>query len=214
MNISELVHKLEPFIVKIVEEYVKYNTSTGTGGTLFLPREQAIWLLDSGGAAIKDYSADASGFASANADAATGDVIWIPPCTISGNYTVTAGAKVVGMSRYGSIFSGQLTLAASTALENLSVVRSVDSGSTHKGVIIGASGTAYISCCDIEVTNAGAGDAYGVSVDGNGNIECWNSYLYGSSGSGSGYAMYHAGGTGNGYIYGGRAYGTTGTFNV
>jgi len=214
MKITDLVHKLEPFINKMIEEYVSYNTNTIiSGGSSALPREHAIWLLDSGGGAIKDYSADSNGFDSANADAATGDIIWVPACTVAGDKTVTAGAKVVGESRYATIFSGQITLGASSTLENLSVVRSVDSASDHKGVVTGASGVAYLNDCDVEVTNAGAGDAYGASIDGAGDIECWNCYLYGNSGSGSGYAAY-IGSSGNGYVYGGRCYGTTGSFNV
>jgi len=214
MKITDLVHKLEPFINQMIEEYVSYNTNTMiSGGSSALPREHAIWLLDSGGGAIKDYSADSNGFDSANADASTGDIIWVPACTVAGDKTVTTGAKVVGESRYATIFSGQITLGASSTLENLSVVRSVDSASDHKGVVTGASGVAYLNDCDIEVTNAGAGDAYGVSVDGAGDIECWSCYLYGNSGSGSGYAAY-IGSSGNGYVYGGRCYGTTGSFNV
>ena len=212
MNISELVHKLEPFIVKIVEEYVKYNTATGTvGGTLYLPREQAIWLLDSGGAAIKDYSADASGFASANADAATGDVIWIPPCTITGDYTITAGAKVVGASRYGSIFSGQITGGAASSIENLSINRTADSGDTLKGVIDPSSGIFYIHSCDVTVVQAGAGDARGISAETNGTtVDVWNSYIYGSSGSGTGNGTWRDTGTSAVIVaYGGRIRGST-----
>ena len=215
MNISELVHKLEPFIVKIIEEYVKYNTSTGTGGTLFLPREQAIWLLDSGGAAIKDYSADANGFSSANADAATGDVIWIPPCTITGDYTVTAGAKVVGASRYGSIFSGQITGAASSSIENLSITRSADSADTIKGVVDPSSGTFYINGCNVVITQAGSGDARAISAETNGTtVEVWNSYLYGNSGSGSGHGTWRDTDTSALIVvFGGRIRGSTTSCN-
>lgn len=173
-----------------------------------------ILLLDSGGAALRARAATSAGLTAILALAATGDIIWLPPATISGDQTVPAGVKVVGASRYASILSGETTLGAASTLENLSIVRSVDSASAHKGVIVGASGTAYLSNCDVEVTNAGAGGAYGVSVDGNGDVECWSCYLYGNSGSGSGYAVYHGGGSGSGYIYGGRAYGTTGSFNV
>lgn len=211
MNITELVHKLEPFIVKIIEEYVKYNTSTGTGGTMFLPREQAIWLLDSGGAAIKDYSADSSGFSSANADASSGDVIWIPPCTVAGNHTLTAGAKVVGASRYATIFSGQITGGASSSIENLSVTRAANDASTLKGVISPSSGTFYIHSCSITCTQSGAGDSYAVSAQTDGTIiEVWNTYLYGNAGGGgTGYGAYRDPGTSADlFIYGGRTRGS------
>ena len=211
MNVSELIHKLEPYIVKIIEEYVKYNTSTGTGGTLFLPREQAIWLFDSGGVAIKDYSADGDGFSSANADASSGDVIWIPPTTITGNHTITAGAHVVGASRYGSIFTGQITGGAASSIENLTVSRTANSADTLIGVDAPSSGTFYINGCDIKAVQSGSGNAYAISADVNSStIEVWNSYLYGSSGSGSGYGAYRDSGTSAAaYIYGGWVRGST-----
>lgn len=218
MKISELVHQLEPFINQMIEEYVNYNTNTIiSGGSSSLPREHAIWLLDNGGAAIKDYSADSDGFDSANADASSGDIIWIPACTIAGDKSVTAGVKVVGASRYATIFSGQITLGASSALENLSVVRSVTSGGTCKGIVTGASGTAYLSDCDIKISNQDSGNAYGISVDGAGNIECWSCCIWGlavsfEGVSGDGYAVY-LGSTGVGFIYGGRCYGTTDPFS-
>ena len=176
--------------------------------------ENTILLYDSLGEALRSQPPTQAGLVAIIALATSGDTIWIPPATISGDHTVPAGVRVVGGSRYASILSGQVTLGATTSLENLSIVRSVNSATAHKGVVVGASGTSYISNCDVEVTNAGAGAAYGVSVDGNGNVECWSCYLYGNSTSGNGYAAYHAGGTGNAYIYGGRCYGSTGTFNV
>ena len=215
MKISELIHKLEPYIVNIIEEYVKYNTSTGTGGTSFLPREQAIWLLDSGGAAIKDYSADASGFTSANTDASSGDVIWVPPCTVTGNYTIAAGVKVVGASRYATIFSGQITGGASSSIENLSINRTADIADTIKGVIDPSSGTFRIHSCDVTVIQAGAGDARAISAETNGTtVNVWNSYLYGSSGSGSGHGTWRDTGTSALIVaYGGRIRGSTASCN-
>jgi len=215
MKITDLAHKLEPFINKMIEEYVSLNTNTGiSGGTAFLPREHAIWLLDSGGAAIKDYSADSNGFDSANADATSGDIIWVPACTIAGGKTIDEGVKVVGASRYATIFSGQITLDIGSTLENLSVIRTSDSGATLEGVVgPGDAGTAYVNGCDIKATNAGAGDVYAVNVDGDGDAQYWNCFLYGSSGSGDGYAMWWDGNDGNGYIYGGRCYGSEEPFN-
>jgi len=216
MKITDLVHKLEPFINQMIEEYVSLNTNTTiSGGSSALPREHAIWLLDSGGAAIKDYSADSNGFSSANADASSGDIIWVPACTIAGDKSITAGVKVVGASRYATIFTGQITLGVESSLENLSINRSSDDASTLKGAIgPGSSGTAYINGCDVKASNAGAGNAYGISVETSGAaIECWNSYLYGNSGSGTGMAAWRDTGTSASiYIYGGRAYGSTQSF--
>lgn len=204
MKLTDLAHKLEPFINQMIEEYVSLNTNTMvSGGSSFLPREHAIWLLDSGGAAIKDYSADSNGFSSALADATSGDIIWIPAGTIGGNHTLAAGVKGVGASRYATILSGQITLGADSCLENLSVVRSVDSASTQKGVVIGAAGTAYMSGCEISVTNAGAGDAYALGIEDDGDVECWDCHLYASSGGGAAYSIYCGVGAGRGWVYGG-----------
>ena len=208
-DVKKLIEKIDGLPGKMI-----FASTQVAGGPPSACDVHRIVLFDSGGDPIRTEPATARGLAKIVAWAVTGDVIRLPPATISGTYSVPVGVKMIGLSRYASILSGQITLGAGSTLENLSVIRSVDSGSDYKGVVIGATGTAYISDCDIEVTNAGAGAAYGVSVDGNGDVECWGSYLYGNSGSGNGYAMYHAGGTGNGYIYGGRCYGTTGSFNV
>jgi len=216
MKITDLAHKLEPFILQMIEEYMKLHTDTGTsGGGAFLPREHAIWLLDSGGAAIKDYTADSNGFDGANAEATSGDIIWVPACTVAGDKGIDEGVKVVGASRYATIFSGKFTLDTDSSIENLTVIRSEDEASTIIAVVApDAEGKAYINNCDVKATNAGAGDARGVQVDDVADLECWNSYLYGNSSGGDGFGGYPGTGeTGELIIHGGRVRGSEDYFN-
>ena len=146
-------------------------------------------------------------------DATSGDIILLPAVTIAGAHTVIAGVKVVGRSRYATILSGQITGASGASIENLSIIQSANSADNLVGVDSPAAGTFYINDCDIEITQAGAGNAYGLSVDVNGTtIEIWNSFVSGDSTGGDGYAGYRS--DGSAYFYGGRAYGSTNPFNV
>jgi hypothetical protein len=161
--------------------------------------------------AAREYTADASGMTLALAAATSGDVLFLPARSISGNYTITAGVSVVGYSRYATKLTGQITMAASATVENLTIVRTANDASTYKAVINQASGTSYIHSCDIKVEQSGSGAAYAISLDGAGSLELWQCYVYGNSGSGNGYAWFDGGGGGNVYQYGGRAYGSTAT---
>ena len=163
--------------------------------------------------AKKRYIYKLSQFQAALTKAYSGDIIEISGGTVTGNYTMIAGVRVIGKSRWATILTGQITGAAGASIENLSIIVSADDASDLVGVDSPASGTFYINGCDIEVTQAGAGNAYGLSVDVNGTtIDVWNSYISGDSTGGDGYAAYHS--DGSAYIYGGRAYGSTGSFNV
>ena len=150
------------------------------------------------------------------ADATSGDIILLPAGTIDGDHTMIAGVKVVGRSRYATILSGQITGANGASIENLSVIRSANSAANLIGVDAPAAGTFYISDCDIEVTQSGSGDAYGISADVNGTlIEVWNSFVSGDSTGGTGYGGYRDTGTSaTAHFYGGRVYGSDNPFNV
>ena len=163
--------------------------------------------------AKKRYIYKLSQFQAALTKSYSGDIIEISGGTVTGNYTMIAGVKVIGRSRYATILTGQITGASGASIENLSIIRTDDSATDIVGVDSPAAGTFYINGCDIEATQAGAGDAYGLSVDvATTTIETWNSYLYGSSTGGAGYAAYCT--TGTAEINGGKAYGSTAEFNV
>lgn len=171
-----------------------------------------ILRFTSAGAFASSYPVTAAGFAAAIAAASSGDVITVPPATITGNVTIPANVKIVGESRYGTILTGQITGSSGSSLENLSVIRTANDSSILKGVVAPSSGTMYISDCDIECTQSGSGDARAISGESGGSIEAWSCFLYGSAVSGTGLAAFRTGG-GAIYIYGGKARGSTVTFN-
>ena len=183
--------------------------------------ESAKWmgklvLFDNIFEKVAFYDPDSVGFDKALLAAEDGDIILIPPCSIADDHTMIAGVKVVGRSRYATILTGKITGADDASIENLSVIQSVNSAANLVGVCSPATGTFYINDCDIEVTQAGAGNAYGFSADVNNTlIEIWNSFISGDSTGGTGYAGYRDTGTSaTAHIYGGRAYGSTKPFNV
>ena len=210
VNYTELARGLEPFLMKLIKDVIgEQRTSAVKIGSAL----NAILLYDTSLGNHKQFAISQAGFSAANASAGSGDIIFIPPTTITGTHTITAGAAVIGLSRYATIFSGQITGGVGSSIENLSLLQSVDSGDNIVGVDSPSSGTFYINGCDIKIVQAGAGDAYGLSVDVAGSIiEAWNCFISGSSTGGSGYSAYHT--DGSAYFYGGRAYGSTTTFNV
>jgi hypothetical protein len=183
-----------------------------TGGNRIGVGHDSILLVDAGTTSAREYPANNAGFTDANSAAASGDVILIPTCTITGNHTIAADVSVVGYSRYASKFSGQITMGSGSTMENLTITRTDDSASTIKGIINPSSGTAYVHSCDVKADQSGSGDAYAISLDNNGGMEFWNCYLYGNSGSGSGYAGYDGGGSGTVSFFGGRLNGSTDEF--
>jgi len=173
----------------------------------------SILLVDSSAnVSAREYAVSSAGFDAALTAASSGDVILLPAQDISGNHTITAGVKVVGYSRYATQLTGQITMAASASIENLSIIRTADDSSAYVALINQASGTSYAHSCDIKVEQSGSGNAYGVSLNGAGNLELWNCYTYGSTAGAYGYAVYDNSGGGNIILFGGRAYGSTDEF--
>ena len=210
VNYTELARGLEPFLMKLIKDVVGDQKATAVkiGSAL-----NAVILYDTSLGNHKQFAISQAGFTSALAAGGAGDVIFIPPTTIAGDHTITAGVRVHGLSRYASIFSGTITGGAGSSIENLSIIQSADSADNLIGVDSPASGTFYINDCDIEVTQAGAGNAYGLNVGEAGTIiEVWNSFVFGASSGGDGYSAFHS--AGSAYYYGGRAFGSTATFNV
>jgi len=184
-----------------------------TGSNRIGVGHDSILLVDSSAdVSAREYLATAAGLDAALAAATSGDVILLPPQSISGNHTLTAGCSVVGYSRYSTKLTGQITMAATATLERLTVIRSANDSSNYKAVINQATGTSYIADCDIKVEQLGAGHAYAVALDGAGNLELWNCFTYGSSGGGTGNAGKDGGGGGSIYSFGGRLYGSTATY--
>lgn len=165
---------------------------------------------------IVQYPGTAAGMTTAIAAAETGDVYWMPNRTIAGDYTLPADTQWIGIHKYGAILTGEITLSANNSIINLSVVRTANDGTDLKGVIAPTSGTGSVKNCLVSVAQSGVGDAYTISVEGDGDIATMESYLLATSTGGVGYAVYHAGGAiaGNSYQYGGRGHGSTDYTNV
>lgn len=173
-----------------------------------------ILLYSGGGAVVAEYTATSAGLDLASAAAAAGDVVWMPARSISGDHSLTAGVRYIGVSRWASVLTGQITLGVNTTLEICSVTRTANSASVLTGVIGPSSGTARVRDCDVTCVQSGGGNAFAVSVEDSGDVEVWGSYLYGSSGSGAGYGGYHKiGESGDLYAYMCRVVGSTGAFN-
>jgi len=225
-NISGLSDKEKDELairLKVLESNIKSPQmgGLGEGPGLDIARAKVglggdtILHYDSGGNPVAEKPATAAGFDSLLAFAASGDVIWLPARTIGGDHSITAGVKIVGMSRYATILSGQITGGASSSIENLSITRAADSADTIKGAVNPSSGTFYINGCNIVITQAGSGDARAISAETNSTtVEVWNSYLYGNSGSGSGHGTWRDTGTSALIVvFGGRIRGSTASCN-
>lgn len=151
-----------------------------------------IWLFSSAGAPIAEYDANSSGFDSAGAAAAAGDVIYIPAASIGGNHTLADGVAYVGLSRTDSVLTGTITGASNAALASMKL-NNVSSGSAAISLQPPAACALSVHNCHIEAENTGSGDAYAVNINDDGDIHCWDSYIYGNSNSGSGFAAFAPG---------------------
>lgn len=179
-------------------------TTVGRGG-------DTVLLFDSGGNPLAEFAATSAGLDAASAAAAAGDVVWMPAVTIIDDHVFTAGVHYIGVSRWASILTGEITLGNATTLEICSITRTANDANDLKGIIAPAAGIARIRDCSISCTQAGAGDAYAVAVESGGSVEGWGSYLNGDSAGGNGYAGFVT--AGNLYLYGGRCVGSTDEFN-
>lgn len=177
------------------------NQTVGIGG-------DTILLYDSGGSPVAEFAATDAGLDLASAAATAGDVVWLPAATITGDHALTAGVHYIGVSRYASILTGQITMGAGTTLECVTVSRTANDANALVGVLGPASEVAMLRDCDVSCVQSGSGAAYAVSVEGGGDLECWTCALYGESTGGIGYGGSRSGG-GNLYIYGGRCEGSS-----
>ncbi len=183
-------------------------TTVGRGG-------DTVLLFDSGGNPLAEFVATSAGLDAASAAAAANDVVWIPAMTIPDNHALTAGVRYIGVSRWASILTGEITMGNVTTLETCSIIRAANDANDLKGVIGPAAGEAAVSNCKITCTQAGAGDAYAVSVEDAGDLDVWVSYLNGDSTGGAGYGGHHGlGAAGDLYVHACRIIGSTNEFNV
>ena len=153
---SDVWKRIKPFAMP---DLVSLLPSTKSGGST--SEGYAIMVYDQSAKKIKQYSMTSDGLSAALAAASSGDVVFMPAATISGNHTVPDGVSLVGLDRKRCILTGQITLGLNCKLGELSVARSGSSG-TVIGVVLANAG-ARITGCIISVSNSG-GDAIGVKA--------------------------------------------------
>jgi len=187
--------------IEIAWAIVAASSGSG-GGTGWTLMANSIQLYASDGSELVLYPATSAGLDNASAGAVAGDTVWLPARAITGNHTLTADVHYVGISRYASRLTGQITAGGGSTIETLTI----ETTGTRGLIGPGGGGTAKARDCDIIVTGA---SGYAVYVNGD-DVECWNCYLDGNSG-GAGYGGYRA--LGNLYVYGGRVVGGTAPFN-
>lgn len=143
---------------------VTSGSSSGTG-------EYGIFLYGYG--TIKtSYPATSEGMTNALSEASSTDVIYLPNCSIDGDYEIPDGVHLIGMSRYGSSLTGDITLIGNNYIENLTI-----SGSSS-GPKLEISGSSTVKNSDIK--QYGTGPSVLVSGGASTMREC---YIY-SAGTG------------------------------
>ena len=149
-----------------------------------------ILLFDSDGEVLSEYVFTSAGLIAGLAAMAAGDVLEPPAGIITGGPWTVANGTLKGISAWGSVLDGQVTVQTDCDLERLSVIRSENTGVAVSGVILITDGR--VEGCFISITNAG-GAAYGIyseagsNVYANGNIiivvASTTGYAYYSNGS-------------------------------
>jgi len=172
----------------------------GAGGDLTINRAGNVVLLFSAdGAALAEYALTDGGLTSALAAMSSGDVVKLPPCSISGAHTVPAGGTLEGCGE-ASILTGALTLGAGARAQNLQVLLDEDDAGEVVGVTTSGSGDpALLRDCRIDVTNA-TGDAAAVKP---GTVELHVRNCDTRAVSGGGDSYHYAAGGANLYVEGG-----------
>jgi hypothetical protein len=158
------------------------KTTTGTSGSSGSVGGAAYGvILYAAGVVKAAYDANQSGLSSAISESTNGDAIFLPNGTIGGDHTIPTGVSLFGLTRYGAVLSGQITLSGGNYIENLSMS---GSGASNRVVV---TGDVTIRSCDIDQFN-GSYDALritgGYSLFRECHIEAPGTCVSGTSGSG------------------------------
>jgi len=157
-RLTDLAKRLRPLLLSVAEGAMNANEWDN------------IILIVADGGGTSYYDPDATGFAAAIAAASSGDTIYIPPATISGNHTIGSGITVKGMGIDNTILSGEITISGGT-LESLTVSGSASPQATMSSGVI--------SKCAIETSSATALQQTGGLI--------WKSQIFGAApGGGTG----------------------------
>lgn len=176
---GEVWKEIKPFAIRDLLHGIKKSNS-GAGD------EYSILLYKAAGKKLKKYSVTEAGLSAALSASSSGDVVFLPSCTISGNFTVPAGVALAGLSGKRAILTGQIALSNESSLENLTVDRDEANYGAIYGVVDSGGGTSYIKGCTIDVANS-LGAAYAVYLSNGGSFYIYDSNLLALTGS-DGYA--------------------------
>jgi len=184
----------------------KWISKDPTGGIADI---DGIWVYDSVGHVVDLHPATSVGLEAAISSFVSGQSFKIPACTITGDHSIPAGAHIFGVSRFGSVLTGTISLGTGASLENVSVLVTTSSSSTESALNFSSSGTSFVSNCLLSCNQSGSGDSFGALVGSTGTLEVWNSSLEGISAVGNGYGGGLSSGVGRLFHYGGRSVGST-----
>lgn len=152
---------------------VLIDNPPGIGG---LQNKIYVWHADS--STVDIFDPTSAGLNSAIAAAVSGDTVWLPSVTISGNHTIPANIRVIGISR-GAVLSGTITVAGyldhvtitgnlviNAATSQVEFVWVDHTGSGVNGVTMTAG---VLRDAQITMRSAGAGD-WGLYLTGGNDI--------------------------------------------
>ncbi len=167
-------------------------------------------ILVQGAGDIVDYGvASSDNLTAALEDAVSGDVVWLPACSIDGDHVVPSGVTVHGLGT-ATILTGMFTLQEGAEARSLSIDREVDDASEAWGLASARSGFSYTYVpakavgCKVSVSNSGG--AVGIGV-GDVPLECHECDVEASSSASTAYGV--DGTTAELTIFGGRCVGST-----
>lgn len=138
------------------------NFATGSG----LPTSDNIYRYNAAGLIVERYDVSADGLTAALADAVSGDLIYMPAPSMTGDFTVPDGVTVQGLNRDRTIITGSLTCIGNAIFRSLRINVYSTSSSNKKGIVAqGNNETVTIIDCFIDVVTTSTGQAWGISLE-------------------------------------------------
>ena len=151
------------------------------------------------------------GFTDALFSADRGSVIKLPACQLEGSWAATAEVAIVGLYHRSTFLYGKMTMCDGSSLADLSVINHSTSEDDVVAVEGPETGEVELYNTVICASNCGAGNAYGIEVDG-ATFICKRSEINGEAAEGDGYAVCVTG-DGQAKIYDSPVFGSTSDYN-
>jgi len=197
-KLTELAKRLRPFLLGVGQSVVTQLLNAAEGPGIDIPvgtnvigiGGDSILLFFANGDPAQEFAVTDAGLDLASAAASSGDVVYIPVCTLTADHTFTDGVAYVGAGRNKTIITGQVTMGPASPI-NLSVIRTANDSSDLIALAITTYQSPTIYFCDFVATQNGSGDAYGVKVAaGAGQPHFEYCHIDGQSVGGDGYGYY------------------------